>query len=167
MINLKIMTSLLGFVVLVLCGCTIHHEPKTRSVRSRLIPNFSINGPVKVISGQQRRQKTLDIDPYNVVVDYGQVGEIAKKMLESELDNRRSSSSDLDPKTLTIGISDIRITGAFQCNIYFYIEGGDGYKKGHKAMGQSWNYQKAIDCAIADIAVRILNDEHILSYLES
>ncbi len=167
MINLKFTTGLIAAVMLILCCCTIRHKPKASLVEYRLIPNFSVKGPIEVISGQKRSQQTLEIVPHDVIVDYQQVGELAKQMLESELEKNQSARSDQGSKILKIGITDIRISPKFQCIIYFSVDGGNGYKKGHQAKGQSWNYNKAIDRAIADIAVKILNDESILNYLES
>jgi hypothetical protein len=56
--------------------------------------------------------------------------------------------------------------GSFRCIVNTTIETGDGYVRGIEVVGASWNYQVAIDTAVSNVAVGVLNDEKILNYLE-
>ena len=57
-------------------------------------------------------------------------------------------------------------TGTMRCFVNYTVETGDGYVRGNEVVGASWNYETAIDMAVANVAVGVLNDEKILNYLE-
>jgi hypothetical protein len=60
----------------------------------------------------------------------------------------------------------ILTTGTFGCIINHTVETGDGYRHGIEVIARSWSFKKAIDAAVAEVAISVLNDENILSYLE-
>jgi len=90
-------------------------------------------------------------------------------LLKSELDKRKEEITVSTPKVITVAIDDLKMfpmVGNFRCIINYTVKTGDGYVRGIEVLGGSWNYRTAIDMAVANVAVGVLNDEKILSYLE-
>ncbi|MGQ0549930.1 MAG: hypothetical protein ACT4PY_09735 [Armatimonadota bacterium] len=89
-------------------------------------------------------------------------------VLRGELDKRSAAGRGV-PKRIMVAIVDLRMIptpGTFRCIINHTVETGDGYRRGIEVIGGSWDFRKAIDAAVANVAISVLNDEKILAYLE-
>jgi hypothetical protein len=157
-------------LVLTLIGCTIQHIPKEQSIEPARVPPFKVVGAVKLTNTQASIENMpIAVSPFTVNINYKNFTDLALKLLKNELDKKHAGGGTNAAKEIKLAIIDIKMlpmSGNFRCIINYTVETGDAYVRGLEAIGASWNYQTAIDAAIANVAVGVLNNERILTYLE-
>jgi hypothetical protein len=100
-------------------------------------------------------------------VDHQQLLDVAIEALDEHLEEAGATVLDEGgEKTITLEVNDLANIEIMQTYINFTVRTGDGYVKGLQAYGEHWNYRKSVDAAVADIAVQVLSDPHIIAYLE-
>jgi hypothetical protein len=135
------------------------------------IPDFSAKGEVSVINAQPPLRWPL-IYPMRMIakkeyVDHQQLLDVAIEALDEHLEEAGATVLDEGgEKTITLEVNDLANIEIMQTYINFTVRTGDGYVKGLQAYGEHWNYRKSVDAAVADIAVQVLSDPHIIAYLE-
>ena len=156
--------------LLVLSGCALHHISAESTIEPDRIPEFKVAGPIEIVNAQQSSEDVaIPIPGFTVAVNYRQYTESAIKALRGELDRRAGPTAARTPKRVTLTIVDLRMvtTGTtFGCIINYTVETGDGSRRGIEVIAWSWRFPKAINAAVTDVAISVLNDEKILSYLE-
>lgn len=157
-------------VLLVLSGYALRHVSAASTIEPDRVPSFNVAGPVQIINAQQSSEDvSIPIPLFTLTVNYGQYTESAIRLLKAELDKRSGVAPGSTPKRITVAIVDLRmiaLAGTFRCIVNHTVETGDGYRRGIEVIGGSWDFRTAIDAAVANVAVSVLNDEKILSYLE-
>ena len=89
-------------------------------------------------------------------------------LIKDELQKKGISVLESAGKKLKISIVDIWMVprvGVFKCDFNLTADIG-GNAIGMKASGESWNYEKAMDLALTEAAIVILNNDKIIQYLE-
>ena len=161
---------LIGTLLTALCGCTLQHIPKEQTIEPAKIPPFKAIGTTVLTNTQASTEDVqIAIPAFTITVNYRSYTDLALRQLKSELDKKTDASRARPAKEFKLGIVDIKMlpmSGNFRCIINYTVETGDGYVRGLEAIGGSWNYQTAIDTAMANVVVGILNEERILNYLE-
>jgi|SRR5919108_2901307 hypothetical protein len=160
---------LLGLLMMI-PGCTLQHVPKEQKIAPANIPPFKVVGAVRLTNTQSSVEDVpLAIPGFTINVNYKSYTDIALKLLRSELDNKSGAVAGSAAKEIKVAIVDIKMlpmSGNFRCIVNYTVESGDGYIRGLEAIGGSWSYQTAIDTAVTNVAVGVLNEERILTYLE-
>ncbi len=157
-------------LTLVLLGCTVRHAPGISSLAPGQVPDFRPGGPVKLVNAQlSSENSTIPLPPGNLSVNYREYTESALELIRKEISNRGGMISDSALKVIKLAITNIRIESSssnFTCIINYTIETGDGYLKGLRVTSSNWNVYAAIDNSVANVAISVLNDKIVLSYLE-
>jgi len=155
---------------LILCGCTLSYAPSQHQIEAQRIPPFKASGSVKLTNAQGSFEDTsITVSPYTILVNYKQYTDLVIKYLRSEVAKRGAAVSGNAAKEIKLAIVDLMvlgIPGTMRCFVNYTVETGDGYVRGNEVVGASWNYETAINMAVANVAVGFLNDEKILNYLE-
>lgn len=169
---MKVIASTSYFLVisLILAGCSLRYVPSELSLEPARIPPFKRVGTVTLTNAHESSEDiSVSIPGATVTVNYKEYTDLVIKLLKSELDKRKEEITVSTPKVITVAIDDLKMfpmVGNFRCIINYTVKTGDGYVRGIEVLGGSWNYRTAIDMAVANVAVGVLNDEKILSYLE-
>lgn len=155
---------------LILFGCTLQHIPGEQQIDPSRLPPFNPIGPVKLTNAQDSSENvSLSTVGLTLLVNYRDYTQLAIKSLKSELEKHGSAVLESAPKEIRLAIVDLKLLPlsiSHKCIINYTVVTGDGYVQGHEAIGESWSYQVAIDTAVTNVAIGVLNDERILDYLE-
>ena len=157
-------------VILVLSGCTLHYVPSAPPIEPASIPPFKVVGTVKLTNAQELSEDvSLPIPGFTITANFRQYTDLAIKSLRTELDKKSGGNAGAAEKEIKLAIVDLKMlpgSGNFRCILNFTATTGQGYIRGIEVIGASWNFKTAIDTAVANVAIGVLNDERILSYLE-
>lgn len=157
--------------LIMIASCTLQHVPKEQKIEPAKIPAFKVVGAVKLVNAQLSSEEAqIAVPGFAVTVNYKNYTELALKLLQNELAKKTpAAATGSAAKEIKLAIVDIKMlpmSGNFRCIINYTVETGDGYVRGLESMGGSWSYQTAIDSAVTNVAIGILNTEQILTYLE-
>ena len=164
------LTHILTFLVfsILVHSCTLQHLPKEQTIEPASIPPFKAKGTLALINNQLSTANVeTTVSPFTITMNYRNFTDLVLKFLRNAIDKNQLGGTGT--KEIKLAIVDVKMlpnAGNFRCVINATVEAGDGYVRGLEAVGASWNYQTAIDSAIANIAVAVLNHERILTYLE-
>jgi hypothetical protein len=157
-------------ILLILAGCATSHVANEVPLDPNRIPPFKPKGSVNLINAQRSSKiHSIFLSNLTVRVNYNQYTEIVLSLVKNELRNKGVQVSRYGSKEIEVAVVDLQIlpaAGTFRCFINYTVRTGDGYMHGNEAVGASWNYQTAIDAAVASAAVGVLNNENVLDYLE-
>ena len=158
-------------VFLILCGCVTNYVPSEHEIGANRIPPFKPSGSVRLTNAQESSDDVSVSVPgvTTVTVNYRQYTELAIKLLKGELEKKGVAVLGNAAKEIRLAIVDLKVLtvpGTMRCLVNFTVKTGDGYVRGKEVIGANWNYETAIDMAVANVAIGILNDEKFLDYLE-
>jgi hypothetical protein len=157
-------------VFLIFCGCISSYVPSEHEIGANRIPPFKPSGSVRLTNAQESSKDTsITISPSTFTVNYRKYTEIAIRLLKRELRKKGTIVSGYGAKEIKLAIVDLRVNrmpGTMRCFVNYTVKTGDGYVRGNEVVGASWDFQTAIDMAVANVAVGVLNDEKILNFLE-
>ncbi len=111
----------------------------------------------------------MSVPAVTLKVNYRQYTEIALKSLKKELEKKGVTIAAGGPKEIKLAVVDLKMIvmpGRSTCVLNYTVMTGDGYIRGMESTGASWNSRVAIDMAVANVTVGVLNDQRILDYLE-
>jgi len=168
---IKYQTYVICFLsaIFIQSGCTVRHTPGDFQIQSGEIPSFSVSEPIRIVNAQTSSSDViLPVPPYKLIINHKQYTDTAIKLLAGEIEKRGGKIAEDASKVIEVSIIDIKIatTVKYRCIIHFTVGTGDAYFKGFEAAGGGWDYEKAIDLAMANVVVEILNNDRILRYLE-
>ncbi len=157
-------------LTLVLFGCTVRHVPEISSLAPGQVPDFRPAGPVKLVNAQPSSENSISpLPPGNLSVNYREYTDSALELIRKEISNRGGMISGNAPKVIKLAITNIRIESppsSFTCIINYTIETGDRYLRQFQVTSSNWNVYVAIDNCVANVAISVLNNKNVLSYLE-
>ena len=151
-------------------SCTLRYAPNPPPIESRLVTDLKASGPIQFQNTQNSTAETdLRVPPYTVKVNLYQYTDSVIRLIKRALEGKGISFSDNAEKIVRLAVIDVRMIplagGRFRCALNLTVETALTGTKGMEASAQSWNFQKAIDYAIADAAALILNNKEITNYL--
>ena len=158
-------------VFLILCGCVTNYVPSEHEIGANRIPPFKPSGSVRLTNAQESSDDVSVSVPgvTTVTVNYRQYTEFAIKLLKGELEKKGVAVLGNAAKEIRLAIVDLKlliVPGTTRCLVNFTVKTGDGYVRGKEVIGANWYFKTAIDMALANVAIGILNDEKFLDYLE-
>lgn len=157
-------------LLLIIAGCTLRHTVSERTIETNRIPPFKAGGPVKLTNNREpSAENTVSVRPYTITVDYRQYTEIAIRLLKGELEKKGVRVVEKAAKEIKLSIVDLKVLpmpGVMRCILNYTVETGDGYVRGKQVIGANWNFKTAIDMAVTNVAIGVLNDENVLNYVE-
>jgi hypothetical protein len=155
---------------LIFFGCTLQHTPSEQRIDPARLPPFKPVAPVKLTNAQDSVENvSVPTVAATISVNYRDFTQLAIKLLKNELEKHGSTVQESAAKEIKLAIVDLKLlplSTSHKCLINYTVVTGEGYVRGLEAMGESWNIQTAIDTAITNVAIGVLNDEQILDYLE-
>lgn len=168
---IKYQTYIICFLsaIFIQTGCAVRYTPSDSQITSGEIPSFSVSEPIRIVNAQTSSSDViLPVHPYKLSVNHKQYTDTAIKLLIGEIEKRGGKISGDASKVINVSIIDVKIatTMKFRCIINFTVETGDAYFKGFEVAGGSWDYEKAIDLAMANVVIKTLNNDGILRYLK-
>ena len=158
-----------GLILFVFSACTTIHRSAPSPPDAGRLPPFRVPAPVAIVNSQtSSTDVVLPLRGVDVTVNYRDYTASAIALLRRELDSRATAGSTATRKEIRLAIVDLRIMAIPQmrCIVNFTVETGDGYTRGHETMATNWNFGAAIDAAISNVVVAVLNDEQVIAYLE-
>ncbi len=157
-------------IFLISSGCTVKYLAKESLVDSTRIPRFKVAGEVKLTNAQGSSDDVL-VPKGNITlsINYREHTQLILNLLKKELDERSSTLFGDAPKEIKLAVVDVKMIPTqlmTRCIMNSTIETKEGYIRGIEVIGASWNFFIAIDTAVANTVIAVLNDEQILAYLE-
>ena len=160
---------ILAFVFLTY-GCTLKYKPKPVEIEAYKIPNLTANQPIAFVNVQRAGQVLdLRVSPYKVKVDLHGYTDTVIDLIVDAVKKKKVIISDTSDKAVKIAVIDVGVitrATVFKCDISYTVEAEEIQRYGGEASGESWNFQKAIDIAVTETAVQILNDPRFTDYLQ-
>jgi hypothetical protein len=156
-----------------LAACTLHHAPGAALNRSPPnSPYLHLDGPVRVTAGETLRTSSeIAVAPYTVIVSHPETAAwIVDRMRQVLLTQPRRSEDMLRVKNLTLAVDYVTIVpgvGSFTCYVDYTVSTGNGTVRGDEAKASHWNYQKACDLAMENVAQDVFEARLIRKYLET
>ena len=134
------------------------------------LAGITIHQVAHFINSQNAQEDiVIPVESLKLNVNLKEYTESVITSLKSELDRNGNPYSDSASKKIEISVVDVSLAssmGGNICNIDLVIQPGAIPVIGIQASAKSLNYQKAIDYAVADAAIRVLNHREIIRYLE-
>jgi hypothetical protein len=161
---------LVAFGLVAFAGCTLRYAPNPPPIESGVVKDLKASGPIQFQNIQSTTaERDLRVPPYTVKVNLYQYTESVIRLIRRALEEKGISFSNNAEKVVRLAVIDVTMVplagGRFRCALNLTVETALTGPKGMEASARSWNFQKAIDYAIADAAVLILNNEEIGKYL--
>ncbi|KPJ75235.1 MAG: hypothetical protein AMJ54_15545 [Deltaproteobacteria bacterium SG8_13] len=158
-------------LLFIFCSCSLpRYAPKPPVLETSKTAAITFSGPVHFINTQNTQKDIVVlVENFKLNVNLKTYTESVISSLKSEFDRNDYPYFETASKKIRIAVVDVSLAssmGGNVCNIDLVIQPGDHPVIGIQASAQSINYQKAIDYAVADAAIRILNHSKIIRYLE-
>jgi len=162
-----------GLMIIVLgstgCQLTVHHVPKNLVIAPGRVPRLVLTSPIQLSNAQPRKEKIkTETVGYTLLVDYNEYTALFIDILGKEIERSGGSISPRAAKEIKVAITDVGLTN---CMVNCFssadatVELGDGRVRGFNSKSRG-SMQDAIDKAMVNLAVTILNDERVRHFLE-
>lgn len=157
-------------LLLLASGCTMKYEPKPLEIEPHRIPDMTATQPIALVNAQSEGSEIeLTVPAYTVTVDLHKTTDAVIDSMAGELRKKGVSVSDTAEKTVKIAVIDVRIitrAAVFKCDVSYTVEAEKIERFGGEASDESWNFQKAVDLAVTETAIQILNKRQFVDYLQ-
>lgn len=169
-------SCVVGLMIIILsssgCQMTVHHVPKDLTIAPGSVPRLVLTSPIRLTNAQPRKEKIkTETVGYTLLVDYNEYTALFIDILRKEIERSGGSISPRSPKEIKVAITDVGLTN---CMVNCFssadatVKLGDGRVRGFNAQSSgSPSDGDAIDKVMVKLAVTILNDERVRSYLEN
>jgi len=158
------------YILVVLAGCTLNYVPKPSPIEPQNIPALNVKQPVELVNVQALDSEiALSMSTSTVMVNLHDYTETVIALIKGGLQKKEVLVEKNADKVINLAVIDVGmspLSGSFKCDLNFTVEMEGTPLFGMEVSAQNWNFQKAIDLAIAEAALWILNDERIIRYLE-
>jgi hypothetical protein len=163
---------LLPFVALVFvaCGGNLKYVPKPVAIEPYKIPDMIALQPIRLMNVQPVGPEIdVTVQPYTVKVDLHSYTQTVIEVMKKQLREKGVPVSDTAEKIVKVAVIDVGIiprAAIFKCDISYTVEAENIARFGAEASAENWNFQKAIDLAVTEAAVRIMNDQRFIGFVE-
>lgn len=153
-------------------GCSVHYKPQLPLIEPHMMTKLKFDDPLSLINTQNSAaDTTIKLrSGYTLIVNYREYTHLIIQNIKTELEKRGKPLVPNADKTLgiaVIGVDMITFAGGQDCQINLTVATGGKNLFGMEATAQSLSYKKAINYALAEAAIQILNDRRVREYLKS
>lgn len=153
-------------------GCSVRYEPQLPLIEPHMISHPGFDDPLSLKNTQNSASDTIVKlrSGHTLTVNYREYTDLIIQKIKTELEKRGKCLTANADKTLgiaVIGVDMITFAGGQDCQINLTVATGGKNLFGLEATAQSMSYKKAINYALAEAAIQILNDRRVHEYLKS
>lgn len=152
-------------------GCTlvVDHTPKQLKIESGKVANLHLGSPVNLINAQPATTPTrVESRHLLVMANYNHYTDALLDLIRAEVEKNGGSVSPRANRVMKLAIINVSLVQSlvdYFCTVDATVELGEGQIYGFNARSAG-SATAAIDNGIVNLAVAILNDRRVLSFLK-
>lgn len=161
-------TVMLGLAA-VIFGCGLAYMPTPPPVAPNMVTSYKKYPSINLVN-TQGASTIIDLSagPYTLKADLHAYTEAVRALIEQVWRTKGGTVSKDAHHILELAVVDVWLIprfGVFKCDVNLQVALGESAPFGLEASAQNFSYEKAIDSALSESVVAILNRQEVVAYL--